>query len=184
MNHKRIVADPTLCSLLLFGILYINIISFFSFCFLFNPQSYYTKNNMIPKGAIITIIVINVALNTICVIISPKFLRYYIFHDNGIMGGSFLRRKKRFYSYEEYKIIVCAEYFHGSPIGIGKNRYYIVISNRSLSRYEQDHIINCKNQKDFIMIKYSSKNCDRIRLSLPQQMQKAYDTAIRTIRVR
>ena len=106
-------------------------------CFCFYVIFHDDKNPDQLKGILIFGFFV-VALWITKIIIAPRWCRWYVFRKDAFECHILLRKKIKI-PYNEINISY-ASYFHGTPAGIGKTRYYIVFSQRKLSRYEQDHI--------------------------------------------
>lgn len=72
--------------------------------------------------------------------------------------------------YKYYQYVYKAYYWHGSPIGIGTNVYYMVISHRRLKDEELCNINQLASSTDVIKIKYSPKAYQTLMDTLPCEM--------------
>lgn len=73
-------------------------------------------------------------------------------------------------SYKHYQYVYKACYWHGSPIGIGIIKNYIVISHRRLNDAELCNINQVAGSTDIIKIKYSPKTYQTLMDTLPREM--------------
>ena len=73
--------------------------------------------------------------------------------------------------YKYYQYVYKAWYWHGSPIGIGKNVEYIVISHRRLCDEELVSINQLSPDNDVLKIRYSPKTYRSLIEILPEEMQ-------------
>ena len=80
------------------------------------------------------------------------------------------RKKPTERPYKYYQYVYKAYYWHGSPIGIGTNVYYIVVSHRRLKDNELCNINQLASSADVIKIKYSPKTYQTLMNTLPSEM--------------
>ncbi len=99
--------------------------------------------------------------------ITPRWCRWYTFKETEFECNT-LFRKKKVIPYDKCHISY-ASYFQGTSSGLGSIRYYIVFSDRKLSRYEQDNI-NEANPKGIYKISYSKKTIKKIESVLPAKV--------------
>jgi hypothetical protein len=91
------------------------------------------------------------------------------FRQNGILLLPGVR-KSVLRPYKYYQYVYKARYFHGSPIGVGYMRYYMVFSHRRLTDIELNNINMIAGGTDIIKVKYSKKVYQSLMNILPHEM--------------
>lgn len=99
----------------------------------------------------------------------PQWFIKIIFLPDGIRIKA-ARKKPTVRPYKYYQYVYKASYWHGSPIGIGIIKDYIVISHRRLNDAELCNINQVAGSTDIIKIKYSPKTYRTLMDTLPREM--------------
>lgn len=106
----------------------------------------------------------------VAVWVSPRwYTRITLLQESVIIKTALKHPIKRPYKYYQY--VYKAWYWHGSPIGIGKNVDYIVISHRRLREEELESINQLAPGSDVLKIRYSPKTYQKLMEILPREMQ-------------
>lgn len=165
MNKRiKIIASP----FLFFGgiFLYAMIISFFCI-FWFGSYDYDTLSEQLFMR--IFSLLISSVLLVLCIYESKKFFATIHFTKDGIEFHTAFK-KPVFATYKQYRNVIYASYWHGSPVGIGSTKWFIVISERKLSKYESEHINQLPISNSVLKIEYSKKRREKLMKILPQNM--------------
>lgn len=101
---------------------------------------------------------------------SPRWYTRITFLPEGVVVKTALRKPVE-KPYKYYQYVYKAWYWHGSPIGVGKNVDYIVISHRRLRDKELANINQLAPDSDVLKIRYSSKIYQKLMDILPREMQ-------------
>ncbi len=91
------------------------------------------------------------------------FSRLYIMSDGIIVKEIFMKKKHPDYSSHN-------KVFYGYMVVRGIPEWFIIISNRTFSRYELENLNKIKQTDDYIKIKYSKKRREQLMEILPQNM--------------
>ena len=91
------------------------------------------------------------------------FSRLYITSDGIIVKEIFMKKKHLDYSSHN-------KVFYGYMEVRGIPEWFIIISNRTFSRYELKNLNKIKQTDDYIKIKYSKKRREQLMEILPQNM--------------
>ena len=91
------------------------------------------------------------------------FSRLYITSDGIIVKEMFMKKKYLDYSLHN-------KVFYGYMEVRGIPEWFIIISNRTFSRYELENLNKIKQTDDYIKIKYSKKRREQLMEILPQNM--------------
>ncbi len=91
------------------------------------------------------------------------FSRLYITSDGIIVKEIF--KKKKYLGYSTHNKV-----FYGYMEVRGIPEWFIIISNRTFSRYELENLNKIKQTNDYIKIKYSKKRREQLMEILPQNM--------------
>lgn len=113
-------------------------------------------------------------LDVLCILVAiialPRwYTRITLLQESVIIKTALKQPIERPYKYYQY--VYKAWYWHGSPIGVGKNVDYIVISHRRLRDEELANINQLAPDSDVLKIRYSSKNYQKLMDILPREMQ-------------
>lgn len=93
-----------------------------------------------------------------------QWLDKFIITEDGITIKCFLK-KSRLLNYSDYNRIN-----FGYMLVNGIPEWFIIISNRKMSRFELENLNKIKQTDDFIKIKYSKKRREKLMEILPQNM--------------
>lgn len=100
----------------------------------------------------------------------PRWLTRITFRPESVIIKTALRRPvERPYKYYQY--VYRAWYWHGSPVGLGMNVAYIVISHRRMRDEELTNINQPAPSADVIKIHYSPKTYRKLMEILPREMR-------------
>ncbi len=95
--------------------------------------------------------------------INQWFSRLYISSDGIAVKEIF--KKKKYMDYSTHNRV-----FYGYMVVRGIPEWFIIISNRTFSRYELENLNKIKQTDDYIKIKYSKKRREQLIEILPQNM--------------
>ena len=113
------------------------------------------------------------------VLTMPRWAAYITLDKNGIYFHSPFH-KKSFQPYSLNSYIYRAKYFHGSAVGLGYYRDFIVISQKRLTNDELEHINNVGVSKEVIKIKYSKRNMLALKSVLPDKLYRTIEMKFST----
>lgn len=165
MNKRiRMIASP----FLFFGGIVLYIFVFCVFCiFWFGANDMSTLDEQLFMR--IFAVTISAILLLCCILESKKFFATIHFTAIGIEFHTIFK-KQSLTSYKQYRHIAYASYWHGTPIGVGSIKWFIVISERKLSKYELEHINQIPISKSVLKIEYSKKRHQKLCEILPENM--------------
>lgn len=106
------------------------------------------------------------ALFIVTVIVSPRYLCLITLSETVITIWVPFRRKRSF-TYKQFRNIYCGGYFHGNIAGVGRIVWYFVLSQRHLSTEELNQINLVPNSEEVVKIRYSRKTYEKLRMILP-----------------
>ena len=159
-----IIADP---SLFLMAIIYIILNDG---CCLIAIIWLIMRNRPEERGVIVIGFVLQIILTLILVLVGPQWFVRLIFLPTGIqMKPAWKKATERPYKY--YAYVNRAWYRHGTPVGIGKTKEYIVFSHGRMNEEELHAINRVKSSENVIKIRYSQKTYQRLMDILPREMQ-------------
>ena len=93
-----------------------------------------------------------------------QWVRQIVITNNNIVIHTIFE-KPHVLSYTEYNKL-----YYGYMVVSGTYEWFIVISNRTMSRYELSNLNKIKHTDDFIKIKYSKKRREQLCEILPENM--------------
>ena len=158
-NKLTILADSTLCWMYLLYTLAIAACD--AFVFAVSDSAGVRIVFMVPSAVWVGVLIFT----------SNQWLMLLEFRPDGIyMKPGVYKRTLRPYKY--YPYVSKAWYWHGSPIGAGKNVDYIVISHRRLRDEEIRNINSIVPGADVIKIRYSDRTFQKLTAILPPDMQR------------
>ena len=165
MNHRvKIVAS----SFLFFGGIFLYLVTFVAYVFF-----WWIGSVMQTKSECMQIRVFGIIMCTIMLLCwifeSKKFFAMIHFTKDGVEFHTAFQ-KPILKTYKQYRNVVYASYWHGSPIGVGSIKWFIVISERKLSKYESEHINQIPISSNVLKIEYSKKRREKLMEILPQNM--------------
>lgn len=168
MNHTSklsIIADP--------GTLFLGTLAtFVGFCsctgFVIHYAIIGEREDVIGVSCIFgTLAVLSIL---VAIIASPRWYTRITFLPESVIIKTALKHPvERQYKYYQY--VYKAWYWHGSPIGVGKNIDYIVISHRRLRDEELGSINQPAPSNDVLKIRYSARTYQKLMKILPAEMQ-------------
>ncbi len=120
-------------------------------------------------GALSTFGTTEILVIMVVIWVSPQWFTKISFLPDAVLIKA-ARRKPVERSYKYYQYVYKAYYWHGSPIGVGKNIDYIVISHRRLKDEELSNINRLASSTDVLKIKYSPKTYRKLMDTLPSEM--------------
>lgn len=163
-NRIKIIASY----FLFFGGIFTYLFTFASYIFFWWTGSVMQTTTECIQIRILGIIVCTIML--ICWLFESKkfFATIHITKDGIEFHTAF--KKPILKTYKQYRNVVYASYWHGSPIGIGSIKWFIVISERKLSKYELEHINQIPVSSNVLKIEYSKKRREKLMEILPQNM--------------
>ncbi len=165
MNSRvKIIASP----FLFFGGIFMFLVTFVSYIFFWWAGSVMQTGTERAYIRALGIIVCTIIL-LCCILESKKYFATIHFTKDGIELHTALK-KPTFATYKQYRNVTYASYWHGSPVGIGSTKWFIVISERKLSKYELEHINQIPVSSNVLKIEYSKKRREQLMEILPQNM--------------
>lgn len=111
---------------------------------------------------------------------SPRYLCVITLSETAITIWVPFRKKKSF-TYKQFRNIYCGGYFHGNIAGIGKIVWYIVLAQRHLSSNELNQINLVSNSEEVVKIRYSRKNYEKLCTILPSDRIRQLECAVSKI---
>ena len=90
-------------------------------------------------------------------------------------------RKQHTYTYKQFRYLYCGKYFHGNVVGIGKDVWYIIVSQQQLRSKELNQVNQLANSHETIKIRYTKKNYYKLKSILPITHIKQLEIAQRTV---
>ena len=131
------------------------------------PPSYYGSftDRCITTGIFVCF---SVAFVGIYIFVLPQLYVRITLRPSGIETKA-ARKKPVVRPYTDYHYFYRASYWHGTPLGIGKDVYFIVLSHRRLKNAEIYAINTVPQDGDVICIKYSRKRLDMLLRILPRE---------------
>jgi len=165
MNKRiKIIASP----FLFFGGIFVFLMTFGFYIF-----GWWIGSDMQTESECILIRIFFMSICTILLICwifeSKKYFATIHFTKDGIEFHTAFK-KPVFATYKQYRNVIYASYWHGSPVGIGSTKWFIVISERKLSKYESEHINQIPISNSVLKIEYSKKRREKLMKILPQNM--------------
>lgn len=166
--NNSLIADPTAMSMA------------FVFVVVLAPLSLYAPvleiKQFIQTGDKIGIIPASIGGLVLCagaiisfILLAKQMCIRIIFSESSLtIHPLFSKRYQK--DYKHYQYVYKASYWHGSPIGIGIIKDYIVISHRRLNDAELCNINQVAGSTDIIKIKYSPKTYRTLMDTLPREM--------------
>jgi len=112
---------------------------------------------------------------------APRFLCVIVLSEAAITVWIPFHRKKTF-SYKDFRNVYCGKYFHGNIAGIGRHIWYIIITQKHLSRSELTKVNQIPNSEDVVKIRYSRKNCEKLQAILPPGHIRQLESAVSKIK--
>lgn len=110
---------------------------------------------------------------------SNRWLATFIFTDDGISYRAGFR-KATVQPYRAFRYIYAARYFHGSPIGIGNYRRFIVLSTRRLSTDEIENINQVAPSTVVVKIRFRKSTYEKICSILPAKQRVQLEACFRS----
>lgn len=160
----KIIASP----FLYFGGIFFYAVVISTFCiFWFGSYDYETLSDQLFMRTFA--LLISSVLLALCAYESKKFFAMIHFTKDGVEFHTAFQ-KPILKTYKQYRNVVYASYWHGSPVGIGSIKWFIVISERKLSKYELEHINQIPVSSNVLKIEYSKKRREKLMEILPQNM--------------
>ncbi|MBR5234457.1 MAG: hypothetical protein IKW03_09630 [Clostridia bacterium] len=165
MKEKiKLIASP----FLFFGGIFLYVAIFSFFCIIwFGSYDYEIHSDQLFMQ--IFALLVSSILLILCIYESKKFFAMIHFTKDGIEFHTAFK-KPILKTYKQYRNVVYASYWHGSPIGVGSIKWFIVISERKLSKYESEHINQIPISSNVLKIEYSKKRREKLMEILPQNM--------------
>lgn len=165
MNKRiKIIASP----FLFFGGISLYLFSLSIFCiFWFGSNDFETFSDQLFMR--IFALLISAVLLALCVFESKKYFATIHFTNDGIEFHTAFK-KPVFATYKQYRNVTYASYWHGTSVGVGSTKWFIVISERKLSKNESEHINQIPISSSVLKIEYSKKHREKLMEILPQNM--------------
>ena len=163
-KNFKIIASP----FLFFGGIFLYVMILSVFCiFWFGSYDYESRYDQLFMQ--IFALLISSVLFVLCIYKSKVFFATIHFTKDGIEFHTALK-KPVFTTYQQCQNVAYASYWHGSPVGVGALKWFIVISERKLSKYELEHINQIPVSSNVLKIEYSKKRREKLMEILPQNM--------------
>ena len=178
MKKNRIMCDCILLIMVVVAFIVLSISTLVMMFVFIKEETVADPSQLLPIrilfGSVLAGFLISVA------IVSPQYLCVVTFFKESLTVWRPFRRRK-VYTYKQFHNIYCGRYFHGNFFGRGRCVWYLVLSQRYLSEKELNHINNIPNSEEILKIRYSSKNCNRLRNILPNSHIKQLEIAQMTV---
>lgn len=174
-KKARIMCDCTLFVAAIIVSLIYSISILVAMFFLVNEGSVAEPSEVIPIRLLFGVMLVGFLAAVI--VSSPRYLCVLTLSKETITVWIPFHRQKT-YNYKQFRYVYCGGYFHGNIVGMGKNVWYIVVSQRYLSEKELKQINNVPNSEEVVKVRYSQKNYNKLNAILPTGHIKQLECAI------
>lgn len=177
MKKIRLISDPSTLCLMITTIIVYAVATVFALS-LIREDTVANPGDILPMQ--LFFLIMFGALFVLIISVSPRYLCVITLSETAITIWVPFRKKKSF-TYKQFRNIYCGGYFHGNIAGIGKIVWYIVLAQRRLSSNELNQINLVSNSEEVVKIRYSRKNYEKLCTILPSDRIRQLECAVSKI---